>query len=229
MTMRETTRTTTELEDAIGRQIEKNETKIIAKSGTWTKDPSTPGVWKKESEAPKLEGASTKITSADANGNTAKIESQMDAPAGFRTSEIKISVSANTKVNLGNYESADRSVFYTKTIEVTGNATDQEIAEETQRATRALQAMAEAENARIISLFANQSDASNAKGITATFGKIFQTFSMMAMAAFGLEPEVEVDTIPPRGLAGVIYTLKDTGDKFVFVAKKWLKYDAPST
>lgn len=234
-------RTTAEMEAAIERYIRVGETLVNTQDGTWLRQPG--GMWvlqpksSQEEEAPTekpqepARAASTPNPEPKPTQPTAEAASPAQEPpmSKFRTTALKISVSANNKVNCGNYESADRSVFYTKDIAIEGEATEAEIAEIIQESTRGLQAMAEAENARIIALFLSENSANEGlKGAVGLFNKVFQKFSLMAQAAFGLAPEVACEALPVRGLAGVTYLVGEAKTPYVFAAKRWLKLDAPA-
>jgi Holliday junction resolvase RusA-like endonuclease len=73
--------------------------------------------------------------------------------------ELTISVSANNKVNLGNYESADRTVFLEKKLRLAADATMQEEHAIFENETRRLQSLADCELARITAVFCNEVDA----------------------------------------------------------------------
>ena len=142
--------------------------------------------------------------------------------------ELTISVSANNKVNLGSYESADRSVFLTKKLRLAADATMQEEHAIFENETRRLQSLADCELARITAMFCNELDAQTHRDKVGIFTKVHKAFSIKARLAFGIEVKEIVETranLPAKGVKGVVYVIKDTGEEVQFNGKAY----APAT
>lgn len=138
--------------------------------------------------------------------------------------ELTISVSANNKVNLGNYESADRTVFLTKKLRLTADATMQEEHAIFENETRRLQSLADCELARITAVFCNELDAQTHRDKVDIFARAHKAFAIKAKLAFGIEVKEVVETrtnLPAKGVKGVIYIIKDTGEEVQFDGKAY--------
>ena len=142
--------------------------------------------------------------------------------------ELTISVSANNKVNLGNYESADRTVFLTKKLRLAADATMQEEHAIFENETRRLQAVADCELARITAVFCNELDAQTHRDKVGIFTKVHKAFSIKARLAFGIEVKEIVETrdnLPAKGAKGVVYIVKGAGEELEWNGKA---YAAPA-
>lgn len=139
--------------------------------------------------------------------------------------EITVSVSANNKVNMGNYESADRTVFLTKKLRMAADIGMEQEMDLLTNETRRLQALAEAENARIVALFCAEAGAKTHEDKIKVFTGVHKAFIIKAKLAFGLKV---VETLNPlaKGIKGVEYVDKETGEVFVWDGKGY-KSDAP--
>ena len=138
--------------------------------------------------------------------------------------ELTISVSTNNKVNLGPYESADRSVFLTKKLRLAADATMQEEHAIYENETRRLQAIADCELARITAVFCNELDPQAHRDKVGIFTKVHKAFSVKARLAFGIEVKEIVETranLPAKGVKGVTYIIKDTGEEVQFDGKAY--------
>ena len=138
--------------------------------------------------------------------------------------ELTISVSANNKVNLGAYESADRSVFLTKKLRLVADATMQEEHAIFENETRRLQSLADCELARITAVFCNELDAQTHRDKVGIFTKVHKAFSIKARLAFGIEVKETFEnraSLPAKGIKGVTYILKDTGEMLGWVGNTY--------
>ena len=139
--------------------------------------------------------------------------------------EVTISVSANNKINIGNYESADRSVFLTKKMRL---AADISLADEHaifEQETRRLQALCETENARIVAMFCNDLDQKAHSDKVGIFSKVHRMFLLRTKVAFGIEVIEQVanaEALPKAGgIPGVIYHIVDINKQLKWVNKAW--------
>lgn len=130
--------------------------------------------------------------------------------------EVTISVSANNKINMGNYESADRTVFISKKIRMDAAISMQNEHTLIEQEIRRLNSVAETENARIIALFCHECDPKMHADKIGIFTKVHKTFLKKAKIAFGLEVIEEVATLPAKGEKGITYIVKETGEM-----KRW--------
>ena len=130
--------------------------------------------------------------------------------------EVTISVSANNKVNMGNYESADRTVFISKKIRMDAAISMRDEHTLIEQEIRRMNSLAEAENARIITLFCHECDPKAHGDKISIFSKVHKTFLKKAKIAFGLEVIEEVVALPAKGELGVTYLIKETGE-----LKRW--------
>lgn len=139
--------------------------------------------------------------------------------------ELTISVSANNKVNLGNYESADRTVFLTKKLRMAADATMQEEHAIFENETRRLQSLADCELARITAMFCNELDPQVHREKISIFTKVHKAFSIKARLAFGIEVKEIVETrdnLPAKGAKGVVYIVKGTGEELGWNGKAYV-------
>lgn len=140
--------------------------------------------------------------------------------------EITVSVSANNKVNMGNYESADRTVFLTKKLRMAADIGMEQEMDLLTNETRRLQALAEAENARIVALFCAEAGAKTHEDKIKVFTGVHKAFIIKAKLAFGLKV---TETLNPlaKGIKGVEYVDKETGEVFVWDGKGYKSDAAP--
>lgn len=134
--------------------------------------------------------------------------------------EITVSVSANNKVNMGNYESADRTVFLTKKMRMAADIPMEQEMDLLTNETRRLQALAEAENARIVALFCAESGAQVHADKVKIFTGVHKAFITKAKLAFGLKVTEKLNRAA-KGVKGVEYIDEETGEVFSWNGKEY--------
>lgn len=134
--------------------------------------------------------------------------------------EVTVSVSANNKVNMGNYESADRTVFLTKKLRMAADIGMEQEMDLLTNETRRLQALAEAENARVVALFCTEAGAQAHTDKIKIFTGVHKAFILKAKLAFGLKVTEPLNRAA-KGVKGVEYVDKETGEVLLWNGKEY--------